>query len=221
MKRGKFIVFEGIDYCGKTTQARLLREKLLKDGNLVILTREPGEQSIPACASMRNMLTNRKEYKVDSRTAILLMIADRACHVENLIRKALEDGITVICDRYYYSTLAYQQDSFFDFRTLVEMNLRAVGGLEPDKIIYLDITDDVLEERRNNSGRTMETNDDLSIDKFKKIRENYDRAFTELYEHSNIVSYILNDGTRTENQISEKIYKIVKNIVNNDEKVVI
>ena len=100
-----FLTFEGPDGCGKSTQARLLAEKLRSQGYDVFLTREPGGTSLGE--AVRELLLG-KEYELTSSAEALLYAAARAQHVEEKIRPALAKGQIVICDRFVDSSLAYQ-----------------------------------------------------------------------------------------------------------------
>src|SRR5688572_21811381 len=107
MKKKLFIAFEGIDGCGKSTQARLLADKLISDGQKVYLTCEPTDS--PIGSIIRNVMKGKME--ADHRTIAGLFVADRLDHLLNKtngIIKMMEDGFTVITDRYYFSSYAYQ-----------------------------------------------------------------------------------------------------------------
>ena len=135
----RLIAFEGGEGCGKSTQARLLAERLRALGRTVILTREPG--GTPAAESIRTlMLHGGPEEGWTAVTEALLMNAARADHVERLIRPALQRGNWVVTDRFVDSTLAYQGAG----RGLPSDKLRtlhdiATGGLWPDLVLLLDL----------------------------------------------------------------------------------
>ena len=103
--RGLFITFEGIEHCGKTTQAVRLVERLRSAGHEVVMTREPGGTTIGAAS--RELGLHSKE-QIDTGSELLLFAADRAQHVRTLILPALERGAIVISDRFHDSTRAYQ-----------------------------------------------------------------------------------------------------------------
>ena len=106
MKR--FITFEGIDGSGKSTQARLLADYLSGKGTNVFFTREPGEGIVSGLKAIRTEILDRRDIDIEPYAELCLFCADRAQHVRELILPKLRDGYTVICDRYYDSTLAYQ-----------------------------------------------------------------------------------------------------------------
>jgi dTMP kinase len=110
MKRGLFIAFEGPDGSGKSTILQMLYKKLIKNihNHLIVLTREPGGHNNIIAEDIRNILLNKVEYKIDDRAEALLFAASRAQHVKDFILPHLNNGNIVLCDRYIYSSLAYQ-----------------------------------------------------------------------------------------------------------------
>ena len=134
--RGRFIVFEGIDGAGKTTQIRLLAERLRAEGRQVAITAEPTTSTTGKM--LREALSGR-----DPRTAsemAALFVLDRINHNvgEGGIEQLLAEGVDVICDRYYYSSLAYQ-GSQTDFEWVKAMNLNCPDIRRPDICIFLDL----------------------------------------------------------------------------------
>ena len=141
-----FIVFEGGEGSGKSTQAERLASRLRDDGRDVVLTYEPGDTKLGA--QIRGMLLHVDE-PIDPYTELLLMLADRAEHVATVIRPALARGAVVICDRFWPSTLAYQGVGRGLGVDLVEqLNAAATQGLEPDAIVVLDVSDELAAGRR-------------------------------------------------------------------------
>ncbi len=129
MKRGLFITLEGGEGLGKSTQARLLADKLRELGQRVILTREPGGTEISE--QIRDLLLNSNN--LSQRTELLLFHAARAQHVDELIRPTLEEGQIIVCDRYKDSTDAYQgYGRGWNVRTLEELNGIATDDLDAD-----------------------------------------------------------------------------------------
>ena len=137
-QRGRFIVFEGIDGAGKTTQINLLAERLRAEGHRVMVTAEP-------TVSVTGGLLRDALGGISTRTAgemAALFVLDRIFHNVNPvggIEKMLADGVDVICDRYYYSSLAYQ-GSETDFDWVADMNLNCPEIRRPDCCIFLDLT---------------------------------------------------------------------------------
>lgn len=135
---GLFITFEGGDGSGKTTQAKLAAQWLHDTyAHDVLLTREPGGTDLGR--HIRELVLHGQD--MGPRAEALLYAADRAHHVHSLVRPALEDGRTVVCDRYFDSSIAYQGGG----RTLTptairDLSLWAVDGLLPDLTILIDVT---------------------------------------------------------------------------------
>ncbi len=152
---GKFIVFEGIDGSGKTTQINKL-SKWLDDSNLIpknnrlVITREPGGTKLGE--SIRSLLLNTSREKIpDSITELLLYAADRAQHVTEIIRPALKKGDWVISDRFCGSTLAYQgYGRKLDLKLIKDLEMIATQGLYPDITFLLEISIDESMKRRIN-----------------------------------------------------------------------
>jgi len=161
-KKGRFIVLEGIDGSGKTTQAKAIAEwlpasGLLPEGKKVVLTREPGGTEIGQ--SIREMVLHGKDH-LDSLTELLLFAADRAQHVATVIKPALERGDWVVCDRFTGSTMAYQGGGRGLFVGLVEQVNRIsshfsvlANGVIPDLVLLLDIEPQLTTSRRSGGDR--------------------------------------------------------------------
>jgi dTMP kinase len=140
-----FIVLEGGEGSGKSTQARRLASWLRKEGREVVLTFEPGDT--PAGAQVRDVLLHG-DAPIDPRAELLLMLADRAQHVAEVIRPALERGATVVSDRYSPSTLAYQGVAReLGVAEVEAQNRAATAGLEADIVVVLDLPDEDAESR--------------------------------------------------------------------------
>ncbi len=143
MKRGTFITFEGPEGGGKSTQIRLLAERLTAQGITVRITREPGGTHIGE--AVRHLLQHdeRPDAEMSFRTEVLLFCASRAQIVAEVIRPALERGEWVLCDRFTDSTLAYQgYGRGLPLDLLRTLNDFATDGLTPDLTILLDISTD-------------------------------------------------------------------------------
>jgi dTMP kinase len=146
--KGKFIVFEGIDGSGKTTQASLLYSYLLSKGKKVVLTKEPTQGIIGSL--IRAALSG--EWKTNNATLQLLFSADRAHHIKT-IKPLLRKGYIVISDRYAFSTIAYGTASGLDYKWLVDINSIF---LYPDLIFILDISPETGLKRMNLAKKSKE-----------------------------------------------------------------
>ncbi len=137
MTAGRFITFEGIDGCGKSTQSRLLDVYLKGQGIDVVLTREPGGS--PGAEEIRRLLVEGEPDRWSGETEILLFTAARRDHLEKTIRPALERGATVISDRFADSTRVYQGAARGELREIVDTLHDAVIGIEPDLTFVIDM----------------------------------------------------------------------------------
>jgi dTMP kinase len=162
--KGKFIVLEGIDGSGKTTQLKLLGEKLTDLGLPVLYTREPGGTRIGE--KIREILLNPEYSELDPRAEAFLYAAARAQHVAQVILPSLAEGKIVLCDRYLDSSLAYQGfGRGIDISLLERINEPATGGLLPDLTIIFDFCAEGGMDRINQSGR--------SIDRIEREKEEF------------------------------------------------
>jgi len=134
---GFFITFEGIEGCGKTTQLRLLKERLEAAGTKVTSTREPG--GCPIADQMRAILLDAKNSAITPLAELLLYAAARAQHVQEIILPALERGETVLCDRFTDATVAYQgHGRSLDLDVIEQLNRLATGDLQPALTVLID-----------------------------------------------------------------------------------
>ena len=153
--KGKFIVFEGIDGSGKTTQINqlskwLIETNLIPNNNQLVITREPGGTKLGKY--IRSLLLDTsKEKSPDSITELLLYAADRSQHVNEIIRPTLNEGGWVISDRFCGSTLAYQgYGRKLDIKLIKDLEAIATQGIYPDLTFFLDITVEESIKRRIN-----------------------------------------------------------------------
>lgn len=175
-KRGTFITFEGIDGCGKTTQLRLLGERLRAEGRTVVETIEPGGTQIGK--HIRKIVLDAQNAELKPRAELLLYFASRAQNVEEIIRPALSDGAIVLCDRFTDSTLVYQGcGRGLPAEPILELDRIACEGLQPDITVLIDIALDVSMERfrrRNERTASAETRiDDESAAFHGRVRDGY------------------------------------------------
>jgi dTMP kinase len=152
-QRGRFLVLEGIDGCGKSTQLEALRDwlpgsGLMPAGSSLVVTREPGGTPLGQ-ALRRLLLTPPGEEAPGSRAELLLYAADRAQHVEQIIRPALAAGRWVLSDRFSGSTAAYQgYGRGLPLELIDQLEQAATGGLQPDLTLWLDLPPAEARRRR-------------------------------------------------------------------------
>jgi dTMP kinase len=133
---GLFVTFEGVEGAGKTTQLKLTEAWLQSLSYQVKTTREPGGTELGT--SIRALLLQGGE--VSDRAELLLLMADRAHHVETVIKPSLAQGYIVLCDRYYDSTIAYQgYGRGMDLEQIAQINRIATNGLQPDLTLWFDL----------------------------------------------------------------------------------
>lgn len=133
-----FLVLEGVNGGGKTTLQRALDETLQARGIKTVLTRQPGGTRLGV--NIREMLLAENAGKVEPRAELLMFMADRAQHVESVIRPALDSGQVVLCDRYELSSLAFQgYGRGLNLKLITELNSVATAGLQPDLTLLLDL----------------------------------------------------------------------------------
>jgi dTMP kinase len=190
-KKGVFICIEGLDASGKTTHANRLVEDLRRKGFDAIYTTEPSPGEIGGF--IRTHVLQRKK-RVPSVVEALLFAADRVDHVEREIKPALQKGKIVVCDRYLYSSLAYQGAAGLDLNWIREINKNA---LAPDLAIYIDVPPEVVVKRIRRKKSVMER---LEIQ--GKVQEIYMR----LVEDGLLVRV---DGNRPKGAVSKDILAAV------------
>lgn len=170
---GFLITLEGIDGCGKTTQARLLKERLEREAIPHLLTREPGGT---AAGEKIRLLLLQKEHSLTDTAEILLYMAARAELVDTVIGPALEAGQVVVCDRYLDSTVAYQGYGGQGDRAWIEaLNKRVTRGLWPHLTFLFDLSVEEALRRRCRSGDRIE---ERALSYHRRVRQGY-RAIAE------------------------------------------
>ncbi len=201
-KRGRLIVFEGIDGAGKTTQIELLTRRLQESGRRVYRTAEPTESV--SGGLLRDALSG-----VSKRTSCemaALFVLDRIFHNTNPvngIERMLTDGVDVICDRYYYSSLAYQ-GSETDEQWVRDMNLNCPEIRRPDACVFLDLTPEQSMERIGRGRVTVEIYE--NAERLARVREKFFGVFDSLKETDRI--FVVN-AARSIEEIAEEIFRIV------------
>lgn len=168
MSKGLFITFEGIDGCGKTTQIKLLKDYFEKQGKTVLLTREPGAKGLGV--KLREILLNY-DGEVSPNCESFLFLADRAQHIDTIIKPAVERGEIVLCDRHTDSTVAYQgYGRGVDLERIHLLNNIATSGMKPDLTFIFDID---IKTSMIRVGKEQDRMESAGIEFFKRTREGY------------------------------------------------
>jgi dTMP kinase len=198
--RGWFVVFEGLDGSGKTTQAMKLAQYLRDRGCEAVTVEEPG--GTPVGERIREILLNTEE-ELEPLTELLLYEASRHQLVRRVIEPALSRGEIVICQRYAYSSLAYQgYGRELPLEWVEELNERATGGLRPDVVVWLDLpAEEGLKRRRRERGLDRIEGEGLEF--LRRV----ERGYRELAQrHSEIVRV---DATRDPERVFEEILQVL------------
>ena len=201
--RGKFIAFEGIDGSGKSTQITLLEKRLKAEGIPVYLTREPTDG--PYGAMLHTIMTGRLD--ACEETIAALYVADRMDHLKNTrngILKKIEEGITVITDRYYFSSYAYQ-GAHISMDWTIMANSLCAKALRPDLNLFLDVSPEVSFARISENRTDFEIYEKL--DNLRHTRDQYLEAFQKLREEEKVA---IVDGERPLEEVSEQIWQQIR-----------
>ena len=209
IQMGSFITFEGIDGCGKSTQLRLLAEFLSIGTSIVTqrvqTTREPGGTEI--AEKIRAVLLDPDNEKMTDRCEILLYLASRAQHVEELIVPWLNSDQIVLSDRFYDSTIAYQVygREVVKLEQFERLNDFATGGLQPDLTFIFDIDVEIAFARMKDASRKADRLERLGTDFFNKLRRGF-LELTRIFPER----CVLVDANRPVETIAQEIRAIVQ-----------
>ena len=206
MNRGKFIVIEGCDGSGKTTVTNAVYEKLVEEGYPIIHTREPG--GINIAEQIRAVILNPENTAMDDRTEALLYAASRRQHLMEKVLPALEEGKSVLCERYVYSSLAYQGYARgIGIDEVLSINEFAIEHHFPDRTIYLDIDAktglDRLENRENKDRLDQEK---LSF--HEKVYEGYQIVNERYKDNIEII-----DSNRPIEEVIDDVFTYIKTLL--------
>lgn len=168
-----FITFEGIDFCGKSTQVDLLKDYLVSQNKKIKLIREPGGTSISE--KIRDILLDKKNNSMVMETEIFLFSASRAQLVREVIRPYLKEGYYVISDRFHDSSTAYQgYGRGLPVDSIMKINNLAIGETVPDITFFIDIPNEVALERK--AKKSIADLDRIEVSDenfFEKVRNGY------------------------------------------------
>lgn len=194
-----FISFEGIDFCGKSTQVDLLKNYLIEQNKKLKLIREPGGTSISE--KIRNILLDKTNNAMVMETEIFLFSASRAQLVREVIRPHLKDGYYVISDRFHDSSTAYQgYGRGLPVDSIIKINNLAIGETVPDITFFIDIPNKVAIERR--AKRTESDLDRIEVSEenfFERVRNGYFKIA------ASEKRFRIIDGTKSIKEINEQI----------------
>ena len=205
MKKNLFIAFEGIDGCGKSTQVKLLSDRLTASGHQVYCTVEPTDS--PIGSIIRSVFSHKSE--ADHRTIAGLFVADRLDHLLNKTNgmlKMLDEGFTVITDRYYFSSYVYQ-GVHMPMDWVIESNSLSAGLLRPDLNIYIDISPEISMQRLNAGRSSMELYE--TMENLTNVRNKYFEAIEKL---KHLEKIFITPGDRSPELIAEDSRKEISRI---------
>jgi dTMP kinase len=170
--KGILITFEGIDYSGKTTQAKKLFNYLRRKRYKVMFLREPGGEKVSE--SIRQVLLSSRNVGMSPLSELLLYMASRAQLVSKVILPALKQGKIVICDRFYDSSLAYQgYGRGLDKKMIEYLNRISVSNTKPDLTILIDIPIKIFVQRMRENDKKKDRIEKEKIDFYRRVREGY------------------------------------------------
>lgn len=190
-RKGVFICVEGLDGCGKTTQTKLLVERLKKKGYDAIYTAEPSRGNI---GKFIKEYCLHGETRVSSIVEALLFAADRFEHVEKEVIPDLNEGKLVVSDRYVYSSLAYQGAAGLDLKWIQNINEHAI---RPDLAVFIDVEPETVIQRLKPRKSVME-----NLGTQRKVRE----VYVKFVEKGELVKI---DGNKSKQEVADDILTVV------------
>jgi dTMP kinase len=200
-KNFQFISFEGIEGCGKSTQAKKLYEYFLSKQIDCLLTREPG--GCLAGEKIRGILLDEEIDKLSAKSELLLNFSARIEHVEKVIKPALKSGKIVICDRFVDSTFAYQGSAMgIAFDEIEKIQKIAIGEFMPDVTFLINVSVDEAFARISSRGNNNRY-EKLGNEFHQKVYE----GFFELAKKNSRINIV--DGTQNQQQVFQKILNII------------
>ncbi len=207
MEKGLFITFEGPDGSGKTTVSTAVTERLSNEGYKVRYTREPGGSEI--AEEIRGIILDPKNTEMDVRTEALLYAASRRQHLVEKVLPALEEGITVISDRFVDSSLAYQGcGRKIGIEAVYEINQFAIEGHMPDRTIFLNVDAKVGLERIHRGRAVLDRLDMESIEFHERVYNGYKEVVSRYQDRMIVI-----DANRDVNEVIEDAYSAVKELL--------
>lgn len=202
-RKGLFITFEGADGCGKTTQINLLNNYLKNKNYKTVTTLEPGGSDIGK--QLRQILLHHEGF-VSKRAETLMYLADRAQHVDAVIKKGVEENKIVLCDRHTDSTVAYQGYARGgDIEQINFMNDLATGGYKPDLTLVFDVDSEIAQQR---VGETKDRLEKEGLEFHKKVRFGYLELAKKYPQRIKVI-----DSNKSIEEVFEQVKKIIDEIL--------
>jgi dTMP kinase len=202
--RGLFLVIDGPDGAGKTTQVRRLAGRIEAAGREVVLLREPG--GTPLGDRIREVLLDHATGDLDPVTEVLLFQAARRRLVIERVRPALAAGKVVLCDRWHFATFAYQAGGSGVDPAVVRVTTRlATEGLEPRRAVILDVDEAVAARRMSRP-----------LDRIERRGPEYRRRVREAFRHQlpfDPDRLVLVDANRTEDEVAEEVWRAFRDLL--------
>jgi len=212
-----FITFEGIEGCGKTTQVERLVKRLRGHGIQFVRTFEPGGTKIGK--TIRKILLDSRNRELSPLTELILYAADRAQHVDEIIKPALDQGKWVICDRFFDATVAYQGSARGQDMELIKiLNNRVTHGILPDITFLLDCPAEM------GLDRAMKRNENFSVDdqdRFEREKMDFHRAVRRGYlelAHNDKKRFVVIDAALAEDDVEQHIYNVLRPFLETKER---
>ena len=207
-----FITFEGIEGCGKTTQVERLSKTLSRYHLPHVVTLEPGGTEVGR--HIRRILLDAGNKGLAPLTELMLYEADRAQHIEEIVRPALERGTWILCDRFFDATVAYQGGARSQDRQLIDfLNDKVTGGIKPDRTFLLDCPVETGLSRAIARNRTAH---DKGQDRFEREETAFHRAVRETYlelARRDKERFIVIDAAASRDDIEKEIFHHVRSML--------
>ena len=207
MKKGLFITFEGPDGSGKTTVSKAVSEKLLSEGYQVRYTREPGGSAISE--KIRDIILDPANTEMDPRTEALLYAASRRQHLVDIVLPLLEQGVTVISDRFVDSSIAYQgYGRGIGAEAVYDINAFAIENHMPVKTVFLNVSAETGLARIQANRAVLDRLDAESEEFHRRVFDGYQKVIEQYGDRMIVV-----DASRDVNEVIAEVYSIVKGLL--------
>lgn len=207
MKKGLFITFEGPDGSGKTTVSKAVADQLLAEGYQVRYTREPGGSAISE--KIRDIILDPANTEMDPRTEALLYAASRRQHLVDIVLPLIEQGVTVISDRFVDSSIAYQgYGRQIGADEVYAINAFAIENYMPVKTIFLNVSAETGLARIQANRAVLDRLDAESTDFHKRVFDGYQKVIAQYADRMIVV-----DASRDVDEVIAEVYSIVKGLL--------